>query len=70
MPSVVKCMDEYCLTREDWDSMIEINQFPGQPDVVSKIAAKVSVSNRPLTVYGTLLDHVHICIVSTVSYNI
>ena len=40
---VVKCLDDYCLTREDWDSIVEICQFPGKPDLVAKIPTKVRV---------------------------
>ena len=40
-------MTTYDLTREDWDSIVEICQFPGKPDVVAKIPTKV---------------HMHLCI--------
>ena len=38
---VVECLDDYCLTRDDWDSIVDISHFPGKPDVVARIPTKV-----------------------------
>ena len=34
-------MEEYDLTKEDWDSIIEVGQFEGQKDPVTSIPSKV-----------------------------
>ena len=39
---VVALMDGYCLTREDWDSIVELSQFTGRPELVSQIPSKVT----------------------------
>jgi len=38
---VMKVMEEYDLTKEDWDSIIEIGQFEVQRDPVASIPSKV-----------------------------
>ena len=38
----MKVMEEYDLTKEDWDSIIEVGQFEGQRDPVASIPSKVS----------------------------
>ena len=42
MSKVMKVMEEYDLTKEDWDSIIEVGQFEGQRDPVASIPSKVS----------------------------
>ena len=34
-------MENYDLTKEDWDSIIEVGQFEGQRDPVASIPSKV-----------------------------
>ena len=38
---VVEVMQQYDLTREDWDSIIELAHYPGGPEVTSLIVSKV-----------------------------
>ena len=35
-------MENYELLREDWDSILELAQFTGRPEVASQIPSKVS----------------------------
>ena len=44
---VVSLMDHYSLTREDWDGIVELSQFPGRTEVVSLIPSKVKPSPSP-----------------------
>ena len=46
---VVAMMTTYDLVREDWDSIVDLNQFPGQPNKTSDIPSKV----HTLTSTGT-----------------
>ena len=39
-------MTTYDLGREDWDSIVELNQFPGQPNTVSNLPSKVHNSYK------------------------
>ena len=36
-------MEDYDLTKEDWDSIIEVGQFEGQRDPVASIPSKVRI---------------------------
>ena len=38
---VMKVMEDYDLTKEDWDSIIEVGQFEGHRDPVASIPSKV-----------------------------
>ena len=38
---VIQVMEDYDLTKEDWDSIIEVAQFEGQRDPVASIPSKV-----------------------------
>ena len=40
---VMKVMEEYDLTKEDWDSIIEVGQFEGHRDPVASIPSKVCI---------------------------
>ena len=40
---VVSLLDAYDLTREDWDSIVELAHYKGRPEVPSLIPAKVSL---------------------------
>ena len=44
---VVSLMDHYSLTRDDWDGIVELSQFPGRTEVVSLIPSKVKPSPSP-----------------------
>jgi len=35
-------MESYNLTREDWDSVMEIGKWGNEPDITSNIPSKVS----------------------------
>ena len=37
----MQVMENYDLTKEDWDSIIEVGQFEGQRDPVASIPSKV-----------------------------
>lgn len=39
--SVIKLLEAYDLTREDWDSIMEAGLFEGQRDPMTKIPSKV-----------------------------
>ena len=39
---VVSAMDAYDLVRDDWDSILELGQLKGRPDVASQIPSKVT----------------------------
>ena len=41
---VIDFMDEYYLTRDDFDSIIELTTWPGQADVMSKIDSKIKAA--------------------------
>ena len=41
---VIQMMEDYDLTKEDWDSIIEVGQFEGQRDPVASIPSKVCTS--------------------------
>ncbi|CAH3146276.1 unnamed protein product [Porites lobata] len=41
---VIQVMEDYDLTKEDWDSIIEVGQFEGQRDPVSSIPSKVKAA--------------------------
>ena len=36
-------MEDYDLTKEDWDAIIEVGQFEGQRDPVASIPSKVRI---------------------------
>ena len=38
---MIQVMEDYDLTKEDWDSVIEVGQFEGQRDPVASIPSKV-----------------------------
>ena len=38
---MIQVMEDYDLTKEDWDSIIEVGQFEGQRDPVASIPSKV-----------------------------
>ena len=39
---VISMMESYNMTREDWDSVMEIGKWGNEPDITSKIPSKVS----------------------------
>ena len=41
-------MADYDLTREDWDSVIEVSQFEGHRDPVASIPSKVCLKENDL----------------------
>lgn len=41
---VIQVMEDYDLTKEDWDSIIEVGQFEGQRDPVASIPSKVKAA--------------------------
>ena len=45
---VIDMMESYNLTREDWDSVMEIGKWGSEPDITSKIPTKVN-SLKPLS---------------------
>ena len=55
---VVSLMDRYSLTRDDWDGIVELSQFPGRTEVVSLIPSKVKPSSPlPLPCMFHLFSH-------------
>ena len=44
IPAVLKVMQEYCLTRDDFDTILELSTWPGQKDPLSLIDSKVKAS--------------------------
>ena len=38
---MIQVMEDYDLTKEDWDSIIEVGQFEGQRDPIASIPSKV-----------------------------
>ena len=38
---VINMMESYNLTREDWDSVMEIGKWGNEPDITKKIPSKV-----------------------------
>ena len=51
----MKVMEEYDLTKEDWDSIIEVGQFEGQRDPVASIPSKVCTCSSLILVWKSLL---------------
>ena len=45
---VVGMMNEYDLLRDDFDNIINVTQYPGMEDPLSKIQTKVKLSLRKL----------------------
>ena len=41
MSQVVQLLEEYDLTREDWDNILELSHYTGRADVMSLITTKV-----------------------------
>lgn len=41
---VIQVMEDYDLTKEDWDSILEVGQFEGQRDPVASIPSKVKAA--------------------------
>jgi replication factor C subunit 1 len=41
---VMEMMDEYYITRDDFDSIVELSSWPGQVDIMSKIDSKVKAA--------------------------
>ena len=48
-------MEDYDLTKEDWDSIIEVGQFEGQRDPVASIPSKVHIFFLFLTSFKILI---------------
>lgn len=44
IPTVISLMNEYSLTREDLDTIVELATWPNQKDVMSEIDSKVKAS--------------------------
>ena len=44
IPSVLNLMNEYSLTRDDFDTIIELGTWPGQKDLMTMIDSKVKAS--------------------------
>ena len=42
VPDVIKVMDDYDLTREDFDNIMEVTGWPGSVDPMTKVETKVS----------------------------
>ena len=38
---MIQVMEDYDLTKENWDSIIEVGQFEGQRDPIASIPSKV-----------------------------
>ena len=45
-------MTTYDLVREDWDSIVDLNQFPGQPNKTADIPSKVCTCTHTHTVHS------------------
>jgi len=45
VPAVMQVMRDYFLTREDLDNILELNQWPGLPDPMSRVESKVRYEN-------------------------
>jgi len=43
VPDVIKCLDSYDLIKEDFDSIMEVSQWPNSKDVMSMIESKVKI---------------------------
>lgn len=43
---VISLLDAYDLTREDWDSIVELAHFKGRPDILPLIPSKVGVREQ------------------------
>ena len=43
VPDVIKCLDSYNLIKEDFDSILEVSQWPNSKDVMSMVETKVSI---------------------------
>ena len=48
MSKVVATMTTYDLVREDWDSIVELNRFPGRPDTLSDLPSKATSLHNPV----------------------
>ena len=59
---VVSLMDRYSLTRDDWDGIVELSQFPGRTEVVSLIPSKVKPPPLPLLCMVHLFSHLVWCV--------
>ena len=44
IPAVLKIMQEYCLTRDDFDTILELSTWPGQKDPLTLIDSKVKAA--------------------------
>lgn len=44
VPNVIELMNEYSLTREDYDTIMELSTWPGQKDIMGAIDSKVKAS--------------------------
>jgi len=44
IPEVLKIMQEYCLTRDDFDTILELSTWPGQTDLLSLIESKTKAA--------------------------
>ena len=43
VPDVIKCLDEYNLIKEDFDSILEVSQWPNSENIMSMVESKVSI---------------------------
>ena len=51
MSKVLNVIEEYDLTKEEWDSIIEVGQFEGQRDHVASILSKVCTCRSLILVF-------------------
>ena len=42
VPEVVSMLEEYDMTKEDWDNMVELAHYSGKQDIMSMIDPKVN----------------------------
>ena len=47
----VSFLEQYNLTKEDWDNIIELCKLPGKPDLLALIPPKVCIQVKDNTVY-------------------
>ena len=44
IPDVLKIMHDYCLTRDDFDTILELSTWPGQKDLLALIDSKTKAA--------------------------
>ena len=46
VPEVIQLMDDYDLVRDDVDNIMEVTQWPGMKDPMSKVETKVTITGN------------------------